>query len=762
MAVGKAVRRVDGVAKVTGRARYTDDTCLPGTRVARFFRSSIAHGMVVKIDVSEAKAAPGVEGVFTFEDVPGHVFATAGHPYSIDPDHADVADRLLLTKHVRYEGDEIAVVVAEDDLAATRALALIKVEYEEFEPLIRNEDVLAEGAREIHEKTGNLVKEHSFLVGGDLKQAEESSAHVLESTFQTQVVQHCHLENHTAYAYMDDLEHIVVVSSTQIPHIARRLIGEALDLPLGRIRVVKPYLGGGFGAKQDVVLEPMVAFLTWKLNGIPIRMTLDREECMIGSRVRHPITVGLRAGVDDSGVLKFLDADAVSNTGAYASHGHSVVSAGAAKAHYLYPRAVYKCRARTIYGNFPAAGAMRAYGSPQMIFAMECMVEDLARVAGLDSLEFRLKNAARPGDMNHLSGKPILTCGLVECLEKGRKLIDWDRKRAKWPAKQDGPIRRGLGLACFSYASGTFPVCVESAAARLSLNQDGSVHLQVGATEIGQGSDTVLAQMAAETVGLPFESIHLVSAQDTDVSPFDTGAYASRQTYVSGQAVLRASKKLRKRILEYAGLMTGLNPEGLVLSQGQVVLAEAPEKVVLTLKDLAIDAYYHKTRGGQITAEDSYKTKTNAPSYGCTFVELEVDVPLCKVAIKEIYNIHDAGTVINPATAEGQVHGGMAMGIAAALFEELIIDPDSGRIYNANLLDYKVPTIVDVPDLGAAFIETREPTGPYGAKSLGEPPILSPTPAIRNAILDATGVGINTLPLSPKNLFRHFKQAGLL
>ncbi|MBW2366340.1 MAG: xanthine dehydrogenase molybdenum-binding subunit XdhA [Deltaproteobacteria bacterium] len=762
MTVGKSVRRVDGVAKVTGKARYTDDLSMPGMRVAKYLRSTVAHGRVLRIDTGRARGLPGVDGVFTFEDIPQNAFATAGHPFSLDPDYRDVADRLLLTDHVRYEGDEIAVVVAKDELTAGRALALIDVEYETYKPLVRIKDILAADAHEIHKRTRNIVKAHTFVAGGDRDQARNACDHRIEGRFQTQITQHCHLENHTAYAYMDDLETIVIVTSTQIPHIVRRVVAEALGLPIGRIRVIKPHVGGGFGNKQDVILEPMVAFLTWKLGGFPLRLKMEREEGMVGTRVRHPFRVDVAVGFMQDGTLRLIELDALSNTGAYASHGHSVVSAGAAKTHYMYPRAVYACSARTIYSNIPTAGAMRGYGSPQMICALECLIEDAARSLGMDSVEFRLKNAAQAGDKNGITQKTILSCELTGCLEKGQAMIQWDRKRAEWPSRQTGPVRRGLGVACFSYASGTWPVCLESAGARMILNQDGSVHLQVGAAEIGQGSDTAFAQMAAQTAGIPFPMVHVASTQDTDVTPFDTGAYASRQIYVTGQAVMYTARQLKENILNYVEIIKGMKAEDLDIVNGDIVMVRSPETSVMTVAEAAMDAYYNKDRGGQITAEVSHKTRSNAPTYGCTFVDLTVDIPLCRVDINEIYNIHDCGVVVNPLCAEGQVHGGMAMGIGAALFETLMVDPDSGRIYNNNLLDYKVPTIMDTPDLGSAFVETHEPTHPYGSKSLGEPPVLSPAPAIRNAILDATGVAVNELPINPKTLFKHFKAAGLI
>ena len=762
MAIGDGVRRVDAVAKVKGLARYTDDFFVPGMLVAKYLRSTIAHGRVKNIDTSKAESLPGVEAVFTYKDVPRIKFATAGHPYSMDPAHKDVEDRLLLTQHVRYWGDEVAVVVAENNIILQDALKSIEVVYEEYEPLVTPEAALAKGAREIHAGSKNVIGESHYAVGENVDDALSQADVVLEGRYGTQITQHCHIENHIAYAYMDDLEHIVVVSSTQIPHIVRRIVGEALDLPWGRIRVIKPYIGGGFGNKQDVVLEPMVAFLTLKLGGRPVKMDLSREECMIGTRVRHPFDVKMRAGVMKDGTLMALDIDALSNSGAYASHGHSVAAAAGSKSRALYPRAAIKYHAKTIYTNMPAAGAMRAYGSPQMIFAVECMIEEAARQIGMDPVEFRLKNVARQGDVDPLTGVSSESCGLAECLQRGRALIRWDEKRAAWPKDQTGPVRRGIGVACFSYASGTYPVNTEISGARIILNQDGSIHLQVGATEIGQGSDTIVAQMAAETIGLPFEHVHVVSTQDTDVAPFDPGAYASRQAYVTSNAVFLAATEIKAKILDHAGQMTGIPAEQLDILNGDIIDRDDLVREVMSLKEVALDGYYNKERGGQLTADVSYKTRTNAPTFGCTFVEVEVDVPLCRVHIKEIFNIHDSGVILNPVLAKGQVHGGVAMGIAAGLYEEMLIDRESGYVYNNNFLDYKIPTVMDVPDIGCDFVETYEPTSGYGNKSLGEPPIVSPPSAIRNAIWDATGVKIDELPMTPHVLYRYFKRAGLL
>lgn len=757
MAIGDSVTRVDGPSKVTGRARYTDDTTMPGMRHARFVRSTVAHGVVRRVDASKALALPGVEAVFTYEDVPDLLFPTAGHPWHLDPGHRDVADKLLLSRHVRFHGDELAVVVARDELTADRAAALVEVEYDELPAALTPAQALAPEAAPLH-PGGNLLKSHSFACGGDPEALLAQAAVVAEGSYRTPIVQHCHLENHTAYAWMEDDKRITVVSSTQIPHICRRVVAQALGIPWSRVRVVKPCVGGGFGAKQDVVIEPIVAFLTHRLGGRPVKMALPREECMLGTRTRHAFDIAGRMGVTRDGRITAVSLEAFSNTGAYASHGHSIAAAGGAKCPSLYPRAAFGYKASTVYTNLPVAGAMRGYGSPQVHFALDCLAEQAARAIGMDPIEFRLRNVGLPGEVNPLNKRVITTHGIAQCLERGRALFGWDEARKRL-AGQSGPVRKGLGVACFSFNTGVYPVSPELSGARLLLNQDGTVQLMAGATEIGQGADTVFAQMAAQTLGVPFSHVNVVSTQDTDLTPYDPGAYASRQTFTASPAVKGAAEALRARILEHAALMTERDARN--LDMRDAVVFEGGEAVA-SLEEVAMDAFYHKDRGGQLSGECSHKTRANPPSFGCTFVEVEVDVPLCRARVTRMLNVHDAGRVMNRRMAEGQVQGGMAMGVGWALSEEMLVDARTGRVLNNNLLDYKLPTCMDLPDLAADFVETDEPSAAYGSKSLGEPPLLSPAPAIRNAVWDATGVRIDEIPMSPKVLFRHFKAAGLI
>ncbi|MGL4860194.1 MAG: xanthine dehydrogenase molybdenum-binding subunit XdhA [Enterobacteriaceae bacterium] len=760
MSVGIPLPRVDAAAKVTGRARYTDDFEMPGMRYAKYVRSTIAHGIVTHLDLSKAQALPGVEAIFTWKDVPAHLFPTAGHAWSLEPAKRDVADRLLLTDHVHHFGDGIAIVVAKDPLTAEKAAALVEVTYQELPVVTTAATALAEDAPKIHPQ-GNLLKQHS-IEANHPQEAIANAAATIEKSFYTPVVQHCHMESVTCYAYMEQMDHITIVSSTQIPQIVRRTVAQALGLPWSNIRVIKPYIGGGFGNKQDVLEEPMAAFLTMKLGGIPVKVELSREENFFASRTRHAFDIKARLGLDNEGNITGYMLDVLSNTGSYASHGHSIASAGANKISYLYPRSAFGYAARTFYSNLPCAGAMRGYGAPQVVFALECLVDDIAWQCGLDPLELRIRNVARLNDVNPVNKKVIQSAGLVECLQKGRELFNWDQLRAEY-AQQQGPIRRGIGVACFSYGSNTYPVGVEIAGARLLLNQDGSVNLQIGATEIGQGSDTVFAQMVAETLHIPAQQIRVISTQDTDITAFDPGAFASRQSYVASGAIYQAALQLKEKILHHAAYQCERAPEELTLMQGYIVLKASPEEKLLSLAEVSMSAYYDQEVGGQLLSEVSHKTTSNPPSFGCTFVDVTVDIPLCKVSINRILNLHDSGRILNPQLAGGQVQGGMAMGIGWSLYEELLINEKSGVVHNPNLLDYKFPTILDIPpSLEYQFVETHEPQSPYGHKSLGEPPIISPAPAIRNAVRMATGVAIDALPLSPKALYRHFVEAGLI
>ena len=762
MGIGKNMTRVDAKDKVTGEARYTADLEPKGLLTAKVVRSTIANGVVKSFDLSEALAVPGVVKIVTCFDVPDIQFPTPGHPWSVETAHQDIADRKLLNTRVRVYGDDIAAVIAEDEIAAARAARLVKVEYEEYEPLLTVEAAMAEGATRLHEeKPGNVIAHSSFTVGeGTFDEAvKEEGLVVIDRDYRTQSVQHCHIETPISFAYMEK-DRIIVTTSTQIPHIVRRVISQALGLPMGRIRVMKPYIGGGFGNKQDVLYEPLNAFLTTQVGGRGVRMEISREETLGCTRVRHAIELKVKAAARKDGTLVARKLEAYSNQGGYASHAHAIVANSSNEFKQIYhDEKVLESDAYTVYTNIATGGAMRGYGIPQAAFAAECMADDLALALNMDPLEFRRKNCMRPGYEDPHTHVKCNTYGLMECMEKGRRFIHWDEKRREYE-NQTGPIRKGIGMAIFCYKTGVYPISLETAACRMVLNQDGSMQLSMGATEIGQGADTVFTQMAAEVTGITADKVNVLSTQDTDITPFDTGAYASRQTYVSGMAVKKTGAIFKEKILEYGAYMLKRGQDTLDIENNFVVDKDT-RKPLLAMEELATTAFYSLDRSVHITAEATSHCKTNTFATGVCFAEVEVDMPLGKVKVTNIVNVHDSGNLINPKLAAAQVHGGMSMGLGYGLSEQLLFDA-KGRPLNDNLLDYKLPTSMDTPDLNALFVELDDPTGPFGNKALGEPPAIPVAPAVRNAVLHATGVAVDSLPLDPQKLVEHFKAAGLI
>lgn len=757
---GQSKLRVDAFDKASGRAKYTDDLCGREALVTRIVHSTIAHGMVRSLDVSQAEKIPGVVKIFTCFDVPEYRFPTAGHPWSTDPHHQDVADRLLLNRHVRYYGDEVAVVVAENEVAAAQAARLVKVDYDEYPFVLDVQKAMEPDAPQIHEEYPGNVLAHTQIRSGDYEAAAKEPGLIkVEGWYDTPTVQHCHIENHICTAYMEG-GRITVTSSTQIPHIVRRICGQALGIPWGKVRIIKPYIGGGFGNKQDALYEPLCAWLTTQLGGRLVKVDCSREETFVSNRVRHAIRTHIISWVRPDGSFAARKIECFSNQGGYASHGHGIAAKGMGAFPQIYPCPNVEGDAWTVFTNRPAAGAMRGYGIPQAMWAGESHIDDVAKALGREPTEYRRQIVMPKGYVDAFSKNENYYDSFRQVMDKGMAAMDYERKRKEY-AGQTGPVRRGVGMALFWYNTAVWPISLESSSCRMVLNQDGSIQVQTGETEIGQGCDTAFAQMAADAVGVPFENIHMISTQDTDVTPFGTGAYASRQTYVGGFALHQTGGILRDKILTYAEELTRQDRKNLDLVDGKIIrIADGRE--LMTLGELATEALYSLTHSQHITAESTYQIKNNAYSFGCTFAEVEVDIPACKVKLLNMINVHDCGRLINPALAEAQVHGGMSMGIGYGLSEQLLFDEKTGKPLNNNLLDYKLSTFMDHPRLQALFVENPEPTSPYGTKALGEPPACSPAPAIRNAILNATGVAINNAPMTPHVLFKEFSRARLI
>ncbi len=805
--VGQEATRVDAYGKVTGEAKYTADLEPKDILHGRVVTSTIANGLVKGFDLTEALKVPGVVKIVTCFDVPDCQFPTAGHPWSVEAKHQDICDRKILNQRVRLYGDDIAAVIAENEVAAAKAARLIKVEYEEYDPIVTVEKALAPDATPLHpdvRKDNVIARSHMTMGGSDfqfeqaLEQAKkeygEDQLVLIEKTYDTPRISHCHIELPVSWAYVDTNGKITIVAATQIPHIVRECTAKALGVPVGKIRIIKPYIGGGFGNRQDVLYEPLNAFLTLAAGGRPVRMEVSRETTITSTRTRHAIKADCKGLVTKDGKLLARKMDAAANNGGYASHGHAIMANCANIFKDLYHDDMgVEVDCQTVYTSSPTAGAMRGYGIPQADWFSECLADDMAEAIHMDPYEFRMKNCMPENFVDPSNGITFYTYGLKKCMEEGKKQIRWEEKRKAYE-HQTGPVRRGVGMAIFCYKTGVHPISLETASARMVLNQDGSLQLCMGATEIGQGADTVFTQMASETTGISFDKVYIVSTQDTDTTPFDTGAYASRQTYVSGKACKKCGEELREKILDYAAYM--LNHDLTDLSKtvyaeevkearkrlGNVLGLSRDEEVtggMLDIKDskitvcggdpvlfdvsvVADTAFYSLDRSVHLTAEVTSHCKENTFASGCCFAEVEVDMPLGLITVKEILNVHDSGVLINPKTAEAQVHGGMSMGLGYGLSEELLVDEKTGRTLNNNLLDYKIPTAMDTPSLQVKFVELEDPTGPYGNKALGEPPAIPVAPAIRNAVLHATGIAMDVTPMTAQRLVEQLKNKGMI
>ena len=757
--VGKSEIRVDAFDKATGRTKYYEDRMPAGALYARIRHSTIAHGFVKSIDKSAAEAIPGVVKVLTCFDVPEHCFPTAGHPWSMDPGHQDVADRHLLNRHVRYYGDDVAVVIAEDEVSAMQGVRALKVEYDELPFVLDVQKALEDGVPQLHETTttSSAHRHEEGRLSGAIPGAGRALSKV-EGWYDTPTVQHCPSKTTAA--------------SQPVGRRRRRWW-----CPLPDHAIYPPGGGTGFGPsygrifrssglhrrrpgnKQDALHEPLCAWCTTQVSGRCVRVDYGVRRRSSSNRVRHAIRfpyrhpgcVGRRIAAQQVSLL-LLQGSPPTVTPSWP---------GAGLVPPDYPCEHFEGDAWTVFTNRPSAGAMRGYGMPQASVADDANIDEGAKAVGMEPLEYRMKYIMPKGFHDGFSGNTNYYDSFRECLEKGKEYIEYDKKREEY-AKDIGPVRRGIGVAAFWYNTAVYPISLETSSNRMLLNLDGTVTMQCGETEIGQGADTAYAQMTAEAVGLKsYHDVRVVSCQDTDITPTGLGAYASRQTYVAGFSIRQTATLLRQKILQYATKLTRQAVDNMDIVDGNII-RKGDGMVLMSLKDLAMTAQYNAADSEHITAESTYTIRNNAYSFGCTFADVEVDIPMCKVTLKKIINVHDCGKLINPALAEAQVHGGMSMAIGFGMSEQLLFDEKTGRPLNNNLLDYKLSTFMDHPHLEAQFIENPEPTSPFGTKALGEPPACSGAPAIRNAIYNATGVAIDTVPITPHVLYAEFSKAGLI
>jgi CO/xanthine dehydrogenase Mo-binding subunit len=762
--VGSSEWRVDGRALVTGKPVFAGDMIPPETLVIALLTSPRAHARIRAIDTAAAEEAPGVACVLTHRNTPAIRYTTAGQGY---PEPSPYDTRMFDTK-VRFVGDRVAAVAAETANQARTAIDLITVEYEDIEPVLSIDAALTEGAPVVHDEDDALDiwdAEHNVAsvvsaVAGDARGALAAADTIAESRVETQYAQHAPLEPHVAFARLDDSGRIVIVSSTQVPFHARRIVAHLLEVPIHRVRVIKPRLGGGFGAKQEALIEDLVAMVTLR-TGRSSYLEYTREQEFVSSRTRHPMRVGVTLGATADGVLEAIAMQVVSNTGAYGAHGLTVLSNVGSKTLPLYNRAEHiTFEGKAVYTNLPVAGAYRGYGATQGTFALETAMDALAERLGIDPVELRVRNHIRAGETSPIfaelgegrKGVPytISSCELDECLRLGAERFGWV---AKWSRPRDtGSLRRGVGMAAGMQGSG-IPL-IDMASATITMNDEGSFNLLVGATDLGTGSDTVLAQIAAEVLGVALDAMVVTSA-DTDLTPFDVGAYASSTTYVSGRAVERAAEDVRDQIIDVAAAVLGADAATLRLVDAKVV---APDGNGIELAAIGRRSYYGPDPA-QIAATASFVPEGSPPPFMASFVEVEVDVETGFVRLLAYVCAVDCGTPINPVLAEGQVEGAIANGIGYALTEEMEFGPD-GRTRNPDLARYQIPGTLDLPPITVLLVDSYEPTGPMGAKSVAEIGINGPLPAIANAINNAVGIRLTHPPFTPEKVWRALREAG--
>jgi putative selenate reductase molybdopterin-binding subunit len=767
--VGRSEPKVDALGMAAGAAAYVDDVVFPGMLHAKFLWSPHAHARIAGIDASRARALPGVACVLTHRDVPRNLHTTAGQGYP-EPSPYDTA---MLDDKVRYVGDRVAAVAAETRELAEEAVRLIDVEYEVLPAVLDMGRALEPGAPVIHDEADcravipvpyeprrNLAGHVDMRIGDPDKAFAEAPIRV-EVACETHYGQHAPLEPHVTICWLDADNRLLIRTSTQVPFHVRRIVAQSCGIPVRRVRVIKPRIGGGFGAKQEV-LEDLVAMLALR-TGRPVKHEYTRAEEFVSSRTRHPSRVRVRLGMDRDGRPTAIDLSVLTNTGAYGSHALTVACNCGSKTLPLYPCPNVAFSADSVYTNLPVAGAYRGYGATQAAFPVEVAMDEAAERLGIDPVELRRRIHIREGEGSAVfralgEGKAgveqkIGSCKLDECLARGAAAIGWTERRGRdrGTARR---IRRGLGM-CTLMQGSSIPE-IDMGAASLKMNDDGSFNLLVGATDLGTGSDTVLAQIAAEALDVPLDHV-VVYSSDTDLTPFDVGAYASSTTYLSGEAVRKAALVVRGQILEVAAGMLNLPPGEADRLRTADRFVSARDGKRVSYAEVALHALYHADQH-QIGTFASHISHASPPPFSAHFAEVEVDTEtgLCRV-VKYVAAV-DCGTAINPRLAEGQTEGAVLNGIGYALTEEMLFD-QHGRCRNPGFGHYKIPSMRDLPELVTILVPSYEPTGPYGAKSVSEIGINGPLPAIANAIYDAVGVRLYKAPFTPERILRALKEA---
>ena len=749
--INKSVRKKDAMQLLLGKPVYTDDVTPDDALIVKILRSPHANAIVETINTAAAKKVPGVVDIYTWEDVPTTRFAIAGQTF---PEPSPY-DRLIIDRHVRFAGDVVAIIAAETEKAALKAMKLIKVKYDVLEPvldfrtakdnpvLVHPEDDWFPPCQVGGDPKRNMVAS-SDEIHGDVEGILAECDIVLERTYHTKAFNQAMMEPFISYANFDRYGRLHVISSTQIVFHTRRILSRALGIPKSKIRVEKPRIGGGFGAKQTAVCDVYPAFVAMK-TGRPAKIVYTREESQIAGSPRHEMEITLRMGAMNDGKIRVMDLYTLSNTGAYGEHGPTTVGLSGHKALPLYTGSLeaFRFHYDVVYTNHQAAGAYRGYGATQGIFAVESIVSELAEKLGMDATAIRDMNMIKEGMVMPAYYNEIANaCALDRCMEHCRQMFNWE-ERSKVRDMGNGKVRTagvamGMQGSCISN--------VDVGSATLKLSEDGTYNLIIGAADMGTGCDTILAQMVAELMDCHVDDVAVFGA-DTDVSPYDSGSYASSTTYITGQAVVKACNELKKRICTIAAGMMKCQEDEVVFGSNCVRRIDSDQSVSLT--DIAYKAQVNNTTPAEST--QTHTSPVSPPPYMVGMVEIELDKLTGEVTILDYMAVVDCGIPINPALARIQTEGGIVQGIGHTLMENVTYDKN-GKPIESSFMQYKVPTRLDMGRLHVAFEHSYEPTGPFGAKSIGEIVINTPAPALAHAIYRATGVWHRELPITPEKI----------
>jgi len=751
--VNKNVRKKDAMSLVTGQPVYTDDITQGKCLIVKVLRSPHAHAIIEEINTEKAKKVQGIECVLTYEDVPNSRFTTAGQSY---PEPSPY-DRLILDKLIRCVGDPVAIVAGWDEKFVDKALSLLKVKYEILEPILdfryaKDNKIVVHPEEDFKsleyvnaDNKRNICASESIEIG-NVDEELKKCVHVIEQTYHTKANHQTAMETFRTYSNMDAYGRLNVISSTQVPFHIRRILANALQIPKSKIRVIKPRIGGGFGSKQSSVGDVFPAVVTW-ITGKPAKMIYSRKESLTSGSPRHESELNIRLGADENGIIKAIHMNTLWNAGAYGDHGPTTVGLAGHKAMTIYNSAIaYKFDYEVLYTNTMGAGAYRGYGATQGFFALESAVNELAAKLNMDPTELRMKNMVTEHQVGNLMptyyNEELKSCTLDKCLLKAKEMIGWDEK---YPAIDMGNNKvRSVGVSVAMQGSGISNVDV--GAVEIRLNDDGFYTLMIGATDMGTGCDTILSQMAADCLDCELDNI-IVHGVDTDLSPYDTGSYASSTTYITGMAVVKTCETLKKKIIAEGARLLELS-ENDVEFDGTEVFSLKYNKSI-SIKDIANSSLIGNNN--YLTASESHYSPTSPPPFMAGIVEIEVDKLTGKVDIIDYVAVVDCGTPINPNLARVQTEGGIVQGIGMTLYEDIIYD-ENGRMINDSFMQYKIPTRIDAGSIRVEFESSYEPTGPFGAKSIGEIVINTPAPAIANAVYNATKLNIRTLPITSEKI----------